>query len=121
MPIESCYFTRASLQFLFTNFDANFKNANKTLAVSLLKQDNLRLLLGTKIWYFRRYALVKFCMVKCYDFYGIFMTKSVTKNHGRCFVSLNGKPVQIMKSFFTVFVHSGMVRENKIKNEKSFL
>ena len=39
------------------------------------------------------------------------------KNHGRCFVSLNRKPVQIMKSFFTVFVHGGMVREIKIKSK----
>ena len=35
--MESRYFTRTSLQVSFTDFDGNFKNASKTLAVHLLK------------------------------------------------------------------------------------
>ena len=77
--MESCYFTRTSLQVYFTEFDGNFKSANKTLAVHLLKQNILRLLLGTKISYFRRCGLMKCCMAKCYNFYGIFMTQTFTK------------------------------------------
>ena len=119
--MESYYFTRTFMQVFFADFDSNFESANKTLAVNLLKRSILRLLLGTNVSYFSRSGLMKCCMAKCYDFYGIFTTKTFTKNHERCFVSLNGKPVQIVKSCFSVVVHSGMLRENKIKNGKSFL
>ena len=77
--MESHYFTRTSLQVFFTDFDGNFKSANKTLAVHLLKQNVLRLLLGTKILYFRCCGLMKCCMTKCYNFYGNFMIKTFTK------------------------------------------
>ena len=45
------------------------------------------------------------------------------KNHERCFVNLNAKPVQIMKSCFTVVVHGEMLREKntvKSKMRKAF-
>ena len=115
--MESYYFTRTFMQVFFADFDTNFKSANKTLPVNLLKQSILRLLLGTNVSYFSRSGLMKCCMAKCYDFYGIFMAKTFTKYHERCFVSLNGKPVQIVKCCFSVIVHSGMLRENKIKSK----
>ena len=77
--LQFCNFTRTSLQVFFTDFDDNVKSANKTLAVHLLKQNIWRLLLGTKISYFRRCGLMKCCMAKCCDFYGIFMIKTFTK------------------------------------------
>ena len=50
--MESYYFTRTFMQVFFADFDTNFKSANKTLPVNLLKQSILRLLLGTNVSYF---------------------------------------------------------------------
>ena len=58
-------------------------------------------------------------MAKCYNFYSFFMTKVSQKNHERCSVkSSNAKPVQTMKSCFTVIVHGGMMKEKKITKSK---
>ena len=63
--MEGCYSTRISLQVFFTDFDGSFKSTNKTLAVYLLKENNiLRLLLETKFSYFQRCDLMKYCMAK---------------------------------------------------------
>ena len=53
-----------------------------------------------------------------YNFDVWIRSKTFTKNHERCSVSLNAKPVQIMKSCFTVVVHGGMLREKKIIKSK---
>ena len=68
LQIEGCYFTRTSLQVFFTDFDGNFKSTNKNPGSTFLKQNILRLLLGTKISYFRRFGLMKCYMAKCYAF-----------------------------------------------------
>ena len=50
--IESCYFTRTPLQVFFTDFEGNFKNSNKTLAVHLhlaVAFENLNFIFST-LW-----------------------------------------------------------------------
>ena len=123
LQMESHYFTRTSLQVFFTDFDGNFKSANKTLAVHFLKQNILRLLLGTKISYFERCVLMKCFMAKCYDFYGIFMTKVFTKKSWEMLCKFKCKA----RSNYEFLLHNFCTRwnverkeNNKIKNEKSF-
>ena len=116
LQMEDCYFTRTSLQVFFIDFDGNFKITNNTMALHLLKQQNsLRLLLGTKISYFRRCGLMKNFMAKCYNFYGLFLTRTFKNNYDRYSVkNSNAKPLQIRKSCFTLVVHVGLLREKKL-------
>ena len=54
-------------------------------------------------------------MAKCYNFYGLFLARTFRNNHDRCSVkNSNAKPLQVIKSCFTVVVHVGLLREKKL-------
>ena len=54
-------------------------------------------------------------MAKCYNFYGLFLTRTFKNNNDRCSVNnSNAKPLQVIKSCFTVVVHVGLLREKKL-------